>query len=627
MAAAATGTPEEIACRYCFEGEEEGPLIAPCKCSGGQKWVHLSCLRRWQRGVLVSQPTHPDFYEDDVRDKICNVCKSAFTCKPPTRLELMSSFTGEELAALVEEKCFIASHRDFSAEMKRNVEVFPPHLRDQVVDRHWVNGVFLIAQVVEDGSNVVKLRIDDDEGLAMFATELSLDGCWQVRHRRYRLICEGPLQEVASADGEAKRAAVRALRSPVVLKFSPAEEPDCGEDGIVAVNLTQPFDLSVGWGHSPHIRKRLRYQSVLSKVFPADGPPLLPCVKVTHFVGGPCHKDKVKFTMVISGPEDYHFYPKLEQALQAAQEIGLQRSGNSSSSSSVHAPAANGADTTVADGNEASPRIKRRRLDVSEKPVGLAGTASTSSAAASVRLESAASSGASSPSAGADIRVNVFWGTAGWSRCQLVGEIASGSWGLCKSAESDVTVTKPEDLWESVYSRLIFAPKTEMSENHDNAHGDAAIDPVNDPEIRARLLQVHRLFRRREQRRLAEAAAEAAAQERASVRPDLVQAAMSPNMQAHMQLDDLLNQGAVIGNQSGHDADSASEDCFSDSTEDDDDGGFDAEEGEEEELFLDEDEEEEEVEEEGEEEGEQDVHSERREEPEQAEEEQRSEMQ
>lgn len=49
----------DVMCRYCFCGEEEGPLISPCKCKGGQKYVHLKCLRRWQRMVLVSQPTHP----------------------------------------------------------------------------------------------------------------------------------------------------------------------------------------------------------------------------------------------------------------------------------------------------------------------------------------------------------------------------------------------------------------------------------------------------------------------------------------------------------------------------------------------------------------------------------------
>jgi hypothetical protein len=52
---AAEESEDEEMCRYCFEGSEEGELISPCKCQGGQKWVHLSCLRRWQRMVLVSQ--------------------------------------------------------------------------------------------------------------------------------------------------------------------------------------------------------------------------------------------------------------------------------------------------------------------------------------------------------------------------------------------------------------------------------------------------------------------------------------------------------------------------------------------------------------------------------------------
>ena len=109
---------DERICRYCFEGEEEGSLISPCKCSGGQKFVHMACLRRWQRGVLVSQPTHPAFYEDDVRHHRCNVCLSDYTCPPPSRGELMESFTGPELAALLEPGCVIASHDQFSSHLK-----------------------------------------------------------------------------------------------------------------------------------------------------------------------------------------------------------------------------------------------------------------------------------------------------------------------------------------------------------------------------------------------------------------------------------------------------------------------------------------------------------------------------
>ncbi len=63
---------EELMCRYCFDGEEEGELLSPCNCSGGQKWVHLACLRRWQRMVLVQQPTHPAFYAADARHYRCS---------------------------------------------------------------------------------------------------------------------------------------------------------------------------------------------------------------------------------------------------------------------------------------------------------------------------------------------------------------------------------------------------------------------------------------------------------------------------------------------------------------------------------------------------------------------------
>ena len=92
---------DEKLCRYCFDDEEYGELLSPCACSGGQKWVHLKCLRRWQRMVLVTQPTHPQFYRDDVRHHECNVCKTEFTCPPPTRHELMESFTGVPTAQAI----------------------------------------------------------------------------------------------------------------------------------------------------------------------------------------------------------------------------------------------------------------------------------------------------------------------------------------------------------------------------------------------------------------------------------------------------------------------------------------------------------------------------------------------
>ena len=40
----AAGDVSERHCRFCFEGEEEGPLMFPC--SHGCGYAHFECLKR-----------------------------------------------------------------------------------------------------------------------------------------------------------------------------------------------------------------------------------------------------------------------------------------------------------------------------------------------------------------------------------------------------------------------------------------------------------------------------------------------------------------------------------------------------------------------------------------------------
>ena len=40
---------DETRCRVCLEGEDDGPLVQPCACSGSIKWIHEHCLERWRR--------------------------------------------------------------------------------------------------------------------------------------------------------------------------------------------------------------------------------------------------------------------------------------------------------------------------------------------------------------------------------------------------------------------------------------------------------------------------------------------------------------------------------------------------------------------------------------------------
>lgn len=44
----------ENACRICMytSSTMKDPLIAPCKCSGTMRFIHLECLREWLRSKL-----------------------------------------------------------------------------------------------------------------------------------------------------------------------------------------------------------------------------------------------------------------------------------------------------------------------------------------------------------------------------------------------------------------------------------------------------------------------------------------------------------------------------------------------------------------------------------------------
>ena len=59
----------EVKCRFCFQDETVGDLIAPCECKGSQEYVHLKCLRMWQKVSFRSSGT---------QEKSCRVCKQKY---------------------------------------------------------------------------------------------------------------------------------------------------------------------------------------------------------------------------------------------------------------------------------------------------------------------------------------------------------------------------------------------------------------------------------------------------------------------------------------------------------------------------------------------------------------------
>ena len=92
LALAMSSEAEDRLCRICFESvssfrnwpdylsstcstewllflqdQSEDSLISPCICQGSQKYIHLSCLKTWQRTVLLNQHNHPAMSGDESR--------------------------------------------------------------------------------------------------------------------------------------------------------------------------------------------------------------------------------------------------------------------------------------------------------------------------------------------------------------------------------------------------------------------------------------------------------------------------------------------------------------------------------------------------------------------------------
>ncbi len=77
------------------------------------------------------------------------------------------------------------------------------------------------------------------------------------------------------------------------------------------------------------------------------------------------------------------------------------------------------------------------------------------------------------------IPIHIYWGDARWSRTQLLGELARGSWGMCKAEGMDAICTQsivdehtncvsPTSLWKHLLEskRLIYAPKVNLQLIH-----------------------------------------------------------------------------------------------------------------------------------------------------------------
>mmetsp|Transcript_4039 Transcript_4039/g.10214 ORF Transcript_4039/g.10214 Transcript_4039/m.10214 type:complete len:446 (-) Transcript_4039:161-1498(-) len=390
--------------------------------------------------VLVSQPTHPAFWTAEERHEVCSTCKSKFTCAPPTRQELMESFTGPEIAALIAEGKIIAAHPSFTEVLEKQIEDRPlPSLIRSYT--HWIRGVYLITKV-EENDDRVTVPIQSARQKQVLMSNLDDDLSVRMEDRTFRVGAEGSLSDVP-ADG--LRSALEALEPPFRIVLVSTVPPTSSDDTVAAVNLTRPV------GGPEALPAHLRRVADGAIAAAAAREPGAQEVELTFFAGGPCDADELVTCLVLGGPRGYTIVRDLRSAL----ELAARRAAPDDSKGGIAA------------GQAVRLAGLQSRVELNGQE-GMACTFDANLGRWAVRLRSGDAKNVRpanlEPLDGSKGRVWAFLGEARWTRAQLLGEIARGSWGLCSALVGDLLLPPPERR-AALELRLAYAPVTEMSED------------------------------------------------------------------------------------------------------------------------------------------------------------------
>eukprot|EP00546_Thalassionema_frauenfeldii_P002788 CAMPEP_0178938322 /NCGR_PEP_ID=MMETSP0786-20121207/26265_1 /TAXON_ID=186022 /ORGANISM="Thalassionema frauenfeldii, Strain CCMP 1798" /LENGTH=371 /DNA_ID=CAMNT_0020617025 /DNA_START=2470 /DNA_END=3582 /DNA_ORIENTATION=+ len=70
---------KDAKCRFCLEGIGSGTqLVAPCACAGSAEYVHVACLRQWQRLARNKSSA-----------SVCSICTIPYSLPPPPPKKLL----------------------------------------------------------------------------------------------------------------------------------------------------------------------------------------------------------------------------------------------------------------------------------------------------------------------------------------------------------------------------------------------------------------------------------------------------------------------------------------------------------------------------------------------------------
>ena len=459
---------KNICCRFCFEGDEYENLISPCGCSGGQKYIHLSCLRQWQRMLIVSQPTNPSLWLEDIRFIRCNVCLKKYTCQRPNRYDMIKSFTGSRVAKKIRVGSFVGTLSKFSSMIGIQLQRDPIRGRMMGLD-HWINAAYLIVDVRKESRrkivNNIKIQ-DERELVSMLRTMRELDDNGQVVlypegvsdfNFLYMMSRQGVLANVTKLKDIYQALLQANLPTSVQVSSLPwvvdgRQERDQGHDTIVGLNLTKRLE-SMPTQYLSTFVDELRV--AFAKCPEAQD------VTLQHYNAGPCDRTSISKCIVFGGiRRGWTLHDSLAEAIVCAYERFHEGPGH------------------IGQGQ----RVRLKDLKSREDLNGLEGvTLRHENGRWVVRLFDGR--GVRLQPKNLDTlqnvqtkpRVLVCWGCAKWSRSQLLGEVARGHWGLATASVGDLW-TQSTKLCERLNGRLLCSPQTAMTDpvlrSEENSNSD-----------------------------------------------------------------------------------------------------------------------------------------------------------
>jgi putative AlgH/UPF0301 family transcriptional regulator len=106
----------------------------------------MECLAKWQYQAILSQSTHPSYQTG--LEKICNVCQTEFKIQKFSRESLVLTFTGQDLANMIQSGSLLVATKKSSQTNVRLMEQYAdmdPYLCESLA--HWTKSVFLITEI------------------------------------------------------------------------------------------------------------------------------------------------------------------------------------------------------------------------------------------------------------------------------------------------------------------------------------------------------------------------------------------------------------------------------------------------------------------------------------------------